>query len=137
MDGPSFQTRLPEKVHEVSVKWINESKAFGKQWVITQDEIGPANAGAKPDADDPDHNDIRVQVLWGNLMAGGAGVEWYFGYKYAHNDLNCEDWRSRDILWDQTRYAIEFFQKYVPFESMDSNDDLTKKNTTAGTGRGV
>ena len=38
--------------------------------------------------------------LWGNLMAGGAGVEWYFGYTFPHNDLNCENWRNRDHMWD-------------------------------------
>lgn len=125
LNGPSMQTKHPSDVHPITLKWINESKAFGKQWVVTQDEIGPAHAGAKPDADDPDHNDIRAKVLWGNLMAGGAGVEWYFGYKFAHNDLKCEDWRSRDILWDQTRYAIDFFKTYVPFEQMNSDDELT------------
>ncbi|TNJ47206.1 DUF5060 domain-containing protein [Tamlana fucoidanivorans] len=125
LDGPSLQTHHPHDVHDISVKWINESKMFGKQWVITQDEIGPAHTGAKPDADDPEHNEIRAQVLWGNLMAGGAGVEWYFGYKFAHNDLNCEDWRSRDILWDQTHYALDFFKRYLPFETMHTADDLT------------
>ena len=93
--------------------------------MVNQDEIGPADTGAKPDKDDPEHNDMRSMVLWGNLMAGGAGVEWYFGYKFAHNDLNCEDWRSRDILWDQTRHALEFFQTYLPFSTMKSADELT------------
>ncbi|GAA4236458.1 hypothetical protein GCM10022291_20830 [Postechiella marina] len=125
LDGPSMQTHHPHDVHDITVKWINESKAFGKQWVVTQDEIGPAGTGAKPDADDPEHNEIRADVLWGNLMAGGAGVEWYFGYKFEHNDLKCEDWRSRDILWDQTRFAIKFFKDNLPFETMTSNDALT------------
>jgi hypothetical protein len=39
--------------------------------------------------------------------------------------LKCEDWRSRDILWDQTRYALEFFQNNVPFAQMKSADGLT------------
>ncbi|WP_298363872.1 DUF5060 domain-containing protein [uncultured Lutibacter sp.] len=125
LDGPSMQTHHPKDVHRLIVKWLNESQKAGKQWVVCQDEIGPADTGAKPDADDPEHNEIRHEVLWGNLMAGGAGVEWYFGYKYAHNDLQCEDWRSRDILWDQTRYTIEFFQKYVPFSNMKSANGLT------------
>jgi hypothetical protein len=125
LDGPSMQTHHPHDIHDITVKWINESKDFGKSWVVTQDEIGPAHTGAKPDVDDPEHNDIRAQVLWGNLMAGGAGVEWYFGYKFAHNDLKCEDWRSRDILWDQTRFAMEFFQNHIPFETMESADGLT------------
>lgn len=125
LDGPSMQTHHPHEVHHLIVKWINDSKKSGKQWVVCQDEIGPADTGAKPDADDPSHDDIRHHVLWGNLMAGGAGVEWYFGYKYAHNDLKCEDWRSRDILWDQTRYALEFFQNHVPFTEMFNANGLT------------
>ncbi len=58
-------------------------------------------------------------------MAGGAGCEWYFGYQHAHNDLNCEDWRSRDRMWDQTRYAVEFFQRHLPFTEMTPGDALT------------
>lgn len=125
LDGPSMQTHHPHDVHRLIVKWVDASRKAGKQWVVCQDEIGPAGTGAKPDADDADHDEIRHEVLWGNLMAGGAGVEWYFGYKFAHNDLKCEDWRSRDILWDQTRYALEFFQDNVPFEKMKSADGLT------------
>ncbi|WP_299554144.1 DUF5060 domain-containing protein [Seonamhaeicola sp.] len=128
LDGPSMQTHHPHDVHDITVNWINESANFGRQWVVCQDEIGPASTGAKPDTDDPEHNDIRADVLWGNLMAGGAGVEWYFGYKYAHHDLTCEDWRSRNNVWDQTRYALEFFNNYLPFETMRSNDALTVNN---------
>ena len=58
-------------------------------------------------------------------MAGGGGVEWYFGYEYAHNDLNCEDWRVRDHMWDITRYALEFFQQHLPFHEMSHHDKLT------------
>ena len=125
LDGISHQISNPEFVHKTALKWIEESSKSGHQWVVNQDEIGPADTGAKPDKDDPEHNDMRSMVLWGNLMAGGAGVEWYFGYKFAHNDLNCEDWRSRDILWDQTRHALEFFQTYLPFSTMKSADELT------------
>lgn len=125
LDGISHQISKPEFVHETALRWIDESSKSGRQWVVNQDEIGPADTGAKPDKDDPEHNDMRSMVLWGNLMAGGAGVEWYFGYKFAHNDLNCEDWRSRDILWDQTRHALDFFQTYLPFSTMKSADELT------------
>jgi hypothetical protein len=58
-------------------------------------------------------------------MAGGAGCEWYFGYKYPDNDLNCEDWRSRDAMWDQTRFALQFFHKHLPFDQMKGRDELT------------
>jgi hypothetical protein len=62
------------------------------------DEIGPADHGVLTDAEDPEHNDVRHYALWGNLLAGGAGVEWYFGYKHPHADLNLEDFRSRNKL---------------------------------------
>ena len=57
-------------------------------------------------------------------MAGGAGVEWYFGAKNNHNDLSTEDWRSRDRAWAWTAATIEFFQKHVPFAEMNGADEL-------------
>lgn len=125
LDGPSLQLFHPEDVNQMTLKWINESKKFHNQWVVSLDEIGPYHTGAKPDSEDPEHYDMRSKVLWGNLMAGGAGVEWYFGYKYDNNDLTCEDWRSRNNLWEQTFHALEFFMKYIPFENMTSANDLT------------
>jgi hypothetical protein len=52
-------------------------------------------------------------------------VEWYFGHQFPHMDINCEDWRSRDNMWDQTRYALTFFQTYLPFWEMTPSDQLT------------
>ncbi|WP_273276368.1 DUF5060 domain-containing protein [Maribacter polysiphoniae] len=128
LDGPSIQIHDPHLVHETTKKWIQESHKTEKTWVVNLDEIGPADVGAKPDADDPIHDEVRGPVLWGNLMAGGAGVEWYFGYKFAHMDLNCEDWRSRDALWDQTKIALDFFHDHLPFYDMHSADDLTSND---------
>ena len=54
-------------------------------------------------------HDIRKYTLWGNLMAGGAGVEYYFGYGLPDNDLVAENFRSRDKSWDYGRIAIDFF----------------------------
>ena len=121
-NGPSLQTN---DTHVQTIKWIDRSAEAGKQWFVSLDEIGPAHTGAKPDKDDYWHDEIRRKHLWGHLLAGGAGVEWYFGYKWAHNDLNCEDWRSRDHLWELTRYALDFFDEYLPFTEMDHHDELT------------
>jgi hypothetical protein len=96
----------------------------GRKWVIFGDEQSPASMGVIPDADDPTHDLPRKQALWGNLMGGGAGVEWYFGHQYPHMDINCEDWRSRDVMWDQTRYALEFFHNHLPFWEMHPNNGL-------------
>ncbi len=121
-DGPSLQT---SDTHNQTLIWLDRSASDGRQWFVCLDEIGPAHTGVKPDKDDYQHDEVRKKHLWGNLMAGGAGVEWYFGYKFAHNDLNCEDWRSREHMWDMTRYALEFFREHLPFTQMAHNDELT------------
>ncbi len=123
--GPSLQMGNVKATHAETLEWVSRSAERGRKWIVCLDEIGPAHTGVKPDADDPAHDDVRQHALWGNLMAGGAGAEWYFGYKFAHNDLNCEDWRSRENMWNQTRYALEFFQQYLPFTEMRSADGLT------------
>ncbi|MCP4450088.1 MAG: DUF5060 domain-containing protein, partial [Planctomycetes bacterium] len=40
-------------------------------------------------------------------------------------DINCEDWRSRDIMWNQTRHALAFFHTYLPFWDMTPANELT------------
>ncbi|HPA87338.1 MAG TPA: DUF5060 domain-containing protein [Bacteroidales bacterium] len=126
VEGPSIQCGNVDEVHEDAIRWIKKSGDAMHQWVVCIDEIGQHWKGALPDSFDPGHDTIRHKVLWANLMAGGAGVEWYFGYKYPHSDLSCEDWRSRDILWDQTRTALDFFHKHLPFNEMTSADELTR-----------
>ena len=121
-DGPSLQTI---DTHTQTIKWLDASLNAGRPWFVCLDEVAVADTGVKPDVNDFWHDEIRSRHLWGNLMAGGAGVEWYFGYTYAHNDLNCEDWRSRDHMWDLTRYALAFFQQYLPFTEMSHHDELT------------
>ena len=121
-DGPSLQTN---DTHAQTIKWVDRSASAGRAWIVCLDEIGPAHTGVKPDKDDYRHDEVRKKHLWGNLMAGGAGVEWYFGYNYAHNDLNCEDWHSREHMWELTGYALEFFHNYLPFTEMSHHDELT------------
>jgi hypothetical protein len=91
---------------------------------VSLDEIGPHTTGVTPDGPENNHDQVRHHALWGHLMAGGAGVEWYFGYEYPHSDLTAEDWRSRDSFWDQTRYALDFLRA-IPFWEMESADELT------------
>jgi len=121
-EGPSLQTN---DTHPQTIKWLDRSTSVGRQWLVCLDEIGPPHTGVKPDKDDYWHDDVRKKHLWGNLMAGGAGVEWYFGYNFPNNDLTCEDWRSRDHIWDLTRYALEFFHQHLPFTEMTHHDELT------------
>lgn len=109
--------------HRDAVVFRKRSAEAGRKWAVFGDEQPPDSVGVMPDADDPDHDFPRVQALWGNLMGGGSGVEWYFGYKFPHMDINLEDFRSRGRMWDQTRYALEFFHKYLPFAEMEPADE--------------
>lgn len=123
-DVGSLQSPVDE-VHQKTLTWIENSAAAGQPWAIFIDEIGSATIGALPDSVDPDHDSIRHQALWGNLMAGGGGAEWYFGYGYDHDDLDCEDWRTRENLWEQTAHALDFFRNHVPITELEAFDALT------------
>jgi hypothetical protein len=125
-DGLSLQVHIPEECHEQTQYWIEASAAAGVPWIATIDEVGPWFRGLDPDDGAPYNNQdsVRALVLWGNLMAGGAGVEWYFGARNAHNDLGMEDWRSRDRAWGWTSHAIDFFREYLPFDAMEPYDKL-------------
>jgi len=123
LDGPSLQTEV-NSVHSETLKWRQLSDQQGRKWVVCSDEIGHHSIGAVPDAIDPEHYEIMHKVLWGNLMAGGGGVEWYFGHKYDNDDLNCEDFRSRDRLWELTAIAMNFFLDNLPIDEMKPADNI-------------
>ena len=126
--------------HQRVLHWIKTSVETGKPWVVANDEQNPANTGVPPDpgyegfsgstkpeegSDSYTIDDIRKYTLWGTLMAGGAGVEYYFGYSLPQNDLNCQDWRSRDKSWTYCSIALEFFKNNnIPFQEMYCADSL-------------
>jgi hypothetical protein len=122
-EATSIQGNMADYHHETVVLRKRSAEA-GRKWAIFCDEQSDASHGVVPDTDDSTHDIPRKFGLWGNLMGGGSGVEWYFGYDYPNMDINCEDWRSRDVMWDQTRYALQFFQKYLPFWEMTPADHL-------------
>ncbi len=127
LTGISVQTRHPDfrRVHADIAKWVKASAASGKKWVVACDEPGDATHSLITDEEDPEHNDARKNALWGALMAGGAGLEWYFGYKHPHSDLTCEDWRTRDNMWEQCNIALSFFNdNEVPFWEMENDNGL-------------
>jgi len=126
--------------HQRTLHWIKESEKAGNPWVVANDEQNPHYTGVPPDPgfegfDGTAHperysrpytpDDIRKYTLWGVLMAGGAGVEYYFGYTLPQNDLGCQDWRSRDQSWDYCRIALDFFRENsIPFWELRCADEL-------------
>jgi hypothetical protein len=137
LTGASLQNGW-NQTHQRTLKWIAESDKAGKPWVVANDEQGGADTGVPPDLGYAGYNgkkkdgkavqttdDIRQATLWGNLMAGGAGVEYYFGYQLPQNDLVCEDFRSRDQSWGYCLIALEFFRENkIPFWEMRNADVL-------------
>jgi len=122
-EATSIQSSM-DRYNGEAIALRERSAKAGRKWVIFGDEQNPATRGVVPDDKDAAHDQPRQQALWGNLMGGGAGVEWYFGSSFPNMDINCEDWRSRDHMWDQTRYALEFFRKYLPFWEMAPDNGL-------------
>jgi hypothetical protein len=120
-----------DDVHPRVLKWRKKSNATGKKWAIAVDEPGKAKIALLPDDEDPEHNFARGRAMYGTLFAGGFGVEWYFGYASPNSDLTCEDFRSRDLFWDQNKHALNFFNTYIPFWEMEPRGDLiTSQNVS-------
>jgi len=111
LDGLSFQVDDRLRVNAEIAEWRETARGSGHDWLITMDEIGMWHTGAVPDSVDPNHDSLRRHALWGALLGGAAGVEWYFGARFPANDLSSEDWRLRERLWAQTRVALEFFSE--------------------------
>lgn len=130
LEGPSFQFGKASRTHKETVKFLTMARKAGRPWYACQDEIGPANDCVPPDAQDSERTEIIRHALWGNLMAGGSGVEWIFAYDTwpripaKHLDIACENWRPWDKLWNHTAVALEFFQRQIPFTQMDAADKL-------------
>jgi hypothetical protein len=149
LTGLSLQNSW-KAVHQQTLQWLRASAAAGRPWVVANDEQNPAGLGVPPDPGYKGHDgiakekqtkgskaegnfkanpytlhDIRKLTLWGNLMAGGAGVEYYFGYALPENDLVAQDFRSRDKSWDYCRIALEFFRtQKIPLSEMTSANAL-------------
>ncbi len=152
LTGASLQNHWAV-AHQRVLKWRRESARAGRPWVVANDEQGPSSLGVPPDPGfegfsgkakekekggspsavggasgggrEYDIHDVRRRTLWGTLMAGGAGVEYYFGYELPQNDLRGEDWRSRERSWDYAAVALRFFaEERIPVDRMEPADGL-------------
>ncbi|MFT6640925.1 MAG: hypothetical protein ACJAUZ_001927 [Flavobacteriaceae bacterium] len=67
----------------------------------------------------------RKQIPYDVLFSGG-NIEWYFGYNPLPlgGDVNAGDFRQRETMWDQMRFAREMMQAELPFWRMEPQDSL-------------
>lgn len=127
LTGASLQTGQEDfsKVNSQLAKVVREAKAAGKVWAVACDEPGDHRHSLIPDDEDPEHYNARTNGLWGAMLAGGWGTEWYFGYEHPHSDLTCQDYRSRDKFWEMGKICIDFFaENNFPVTEMISQNEL-------------
>ncbi|MCF2948207.1 DUF5060 domain-containing protein [Paraglaciecola aquimarina] len=133
--GASVQTSRKDfsQVHG-AVKRLREWPLInGRPFAVSVDEPGDAQNSLVPDSVDPKHDNARKNGLWGALTAGAWGTEWYFGYAHPHSDLTAQDWRSRDLFWDQAKYALDFFKiAGVPYHKGKNLDNLSNGHWVLG-----
>lgn len=138
IDGPAIQDKW-DAGHRQTLHWVEASAAAGRPWVVCHDEQNSWKYGVPPDLGYQgyagvgregetvgyDEHDVRQRTLWGNLLAGGGGVEYYFGWMLPEPDLWVEDFRSRERSWAYGRYALAFFtDNQLPFWEMHNADAL-------------
>jgi len=81
----------------------------GRPWIIYTDE--------QPDPifeDLSNWQDLRNQGLWGSLMGGGGGIQWYIGYQSeTFGDVNLDDFRLLGPIYEDATHARNFFENYL------------------------
>ena len=127
LTGASVQTgnQSFNEVRSTMTEWVERSSTQGKPWVVSLDEPGSAGRGVSVDADYPtgqlpegrnqpdNREEVRGRVLWNTLTAGGAGVEYYYGYQTGCDDLLCEDHETRQTKWEDGAKAVAFFDQHI------------------------
>ncbi len=124
LTGASVQTDK-SKVHNDIKRWVEKSRNAGKKWIVANDEQGNASIGVRVS-----DKEVRHRVLWGTLMAGGAGVEYYSGYTNDDGDINGNDHRKRGKKYQEGGYALAFFNNNLQSDMVDmvSADGVTSDN---------
>ncbi|MDF7824818.1 DUF5060 domain-containing protein [Pontiellaceae bacterium B12227] len=120
MTGVSLQTPEAietENVFNETLLWRNRSAKAGQPWVVACDEQGPGNLGVNQSFELS-----RKNVLWGNIMAGGGGAEYYSG----GSDLRLDDYAHFDPLLKWSDIAVNqfFYREQIPFWKMHNDDAL-------------
>ncbi|WP_371396263.1 DUF5060 domain-containing protein [Fretibacter rubidus] len=119
---------------EKVMTWTQKAQAAGRGWMVSVDEPLGWEYGARPDDIETDKRREIEGVLWPTLLAGGAGVDWYFGWQNnaPTSDLSNEDQRSRDALWKTSANVRGFFDDNFDMNSLRAsmNSDGTQTQTT-------
>ncbi len=119
-EGPSIQlSGMSDSQASDAVRtWRESSADAGRPWLVSVDEPGNAGDGVYSG----NYDDAR-EVLYASYLSGAYGTEWYFGYSHPDDDLDLDDFRSRDAWWDYVRIGRETLEE-LPFTEMEPLDDF-------------
>ncbi len=106
--GPALQWRWGNNIYSKILQWRKASSEAGHKWVCTIDE--PYLGAARGDL-----IEWRKSIVWGSVMAGGAGSELFLG---AGQDITVLDYRPFEEYYNYTVYASQFFSRFVPQKQM-------------------
>ena len=108
-------------------EWTSRSAKAGRSWMVTIDEPLGWEYGARPDKDVSDRKREIEGVLWPTFIAGGMGVDWYFGWQNnaPTSDLSNEDQRTRHNLWLSSAKVRTFFEQNFKLETMTTQSDAS------------
>lgn len=118
--GASLQTSAFNQTADAVSRWVEASADAGQRWIVMADETSDASTGVAPDSQNPGHNDARSEGLWGALMSGAGGIEWYMG----GNDQNLSDFSTREEMYRQATVARGLFEEFLPFTEMSNDNAL-------------
>jgi hypothetical protein len=132
--GLSIQTNY-SSVYAETKKLVDSITAYDyngmnpKLRTVTSDCQTPKETGVPADGSTgtPSQDDISKFVLWGNLMAKGAGVNYYFG---STADLTCQNFRNYEKLWADYRHAEMFFRNYLLENTLLLSNQLASMNNS-------
>ena len=124
-----FQTNslqaIPNTASDLMELWREKSAEAGRKWVVEFDEQlrGLTDANA---------SELRKLQLYDTLFSGGH-IEWYSGYfdLPLGGDLNLEDFRTREEMWNYTWHARKILEEHVPFWLMEPMDELVEGESLA------
>lgn len=122
-DDEQFDTVFPD-----TKLWVTHSFNAGKPWVVACDEPGHSGNGLMLNTNgSTNHVQARKNALWANPMAGGAGLEWYFGGSTNNpdTDTKAESFLSRSAFWPYCKHMLDFWKiSGAPFWKMVNDDGL-------------
>jgi len=116
--------RLPVRnTHEHLLHYHGLVEKRGLIWTVTALAPFTRSVSTAGPAAAMEIEELRMNALWGGLMAGGAGVELARITADGRSDLTMRDWRQDEYLWSLGSSALAFFRR-LPVAEMESRDDL-------------